>query len=108
MDVLARRDAVLSKALFVTATFLVTPYAFNYDMVVFSWVIIKLMDRNDNEPLDWVLMLALWATPFLTVPLGIAGLPLSFLPLVALGARLLWRMRYLGRHPALLKPPSAK
>ncbi len=102
------RDAVLSKALFVTATFLVTPYAFNYDMVVFSWVIIKLMDRNDNEPLDWVLMLALWATPFLTVPLGIAGLPLSFLPLFALGARLLWRMQYLGSYPALLKPPSAK
>jgi len=27
-----RRDPVLSVALFVTATFLVTPYAFNYDM----------------------------------------------------------------------------
>jgi alpha-1,2-mannosyltransferase len=35
-----RRDRVLSNALFVTATFVVTPYAFNYDMVVFGWVIL--------------------------------------------------------------------
>jgi alpha-1,2-mannosyltransferase len=86
-----RRDAVLSSALFVTATFLVTPYAFNYDMVVFGWVIIKLMERSDNEPVDWVLMLAVWAMPVLTVPLGIMALPVSFLPLLALGMRLVWR-----------------
>jgi alpha-1,2-mannosyltransferase len=48
-----RRDVDLSNALFVTATFLVTPYAFNYDMVVLSWVIIKLMDRNDNSAWDY-------------------------------------------------------
>jgi hypothetical protein len=88
-----RRDGDLSTAVFVTATFLVTPYVFNYDMVVFGWVIVKLMDRTDNETADWVLMLAVWATPLLTVPLGIAGLPLSFLPLLAFGARLLWRTR---------------
>ena len=82
-----RRDVNLSNALLVTATFLVTPYAFNYDMVVFGWVIIKLMDRNDNEPCDWALMLAVWAIPFATVPLGIAGLPVSFLPLLVFGLR---------------------
>jgi alpha-1,2-mannosyltransferase len=87
-----RRDVDLSNALFVTATFLVTPYAFNYDMVVLSWVIIKLMDRNDNSAWDYGLMLAVWAAPFLTVPLGIAGLPVSFLPMLTLGARLLWRI----------------
>ena len=43
-----RRDVDLANALLVTATFLVTPYAFNYDMVVFGWVVIKLMDRGDN------------------------------------------------------------
>jgi len=88
-----RRDGDFSTAVFVTATFLVTPYVFNYDMVVFGWVIVKLMDRTDNETADWVLMLAVWATPLLTVPLGIAGLPLCFLPLLAFGARLLWRIR---------------
>jgi len=37
-------------------------------------------------------MLAVWAVPFLTVPLGIAGLPVSVLPILAFGARVLWRM----------------
>jgi hypothetical protein len=59
---------------------------------VLSWVIIKLMDRNDNSGWDYGLMLAVWAAPFLTVPLGIAGLPVSFLPMLTLGARLLWRI----------------
>ena len=87
-----RRDVDLSNALLVTATFLVTPYAFNYDMVVFGWVIIKLIDRRDNTAWDYGLMLAVWAVPFLTVPLGIAGLPVSVLPILAFGARVLWRM----------------
>ena len=51
----------------VTATFLVTPYAFNYDMVAFGWVVIKLMDRPDNDAWDYGLMLAVWSLPFLTV-----------------------------------------
>jgi hypothetical protein len=90
-----RRDVDLSNALLVTATFLVTPYAFNYDMVVFGWVIIRLMDRSDNQPLDWALMLAVWAIPFATVPLGIAGLPISLFPFLVFGLRLLQRMRNL-------------
>jgi alpha-1,2-mannosyltransferase len=88
----ARRDVDMANAMLVTATFLVTPYAFNYDMVVFGWVILTLMEREDNTTLDYGLMLAIWATPFMTVPLGIAGLPLSCLPLLGFGARLLWRL----------------
>jgi len=90
-----RRDPTLSMALFVTAIFTVTPYAFNYDMVVFGWVIVKLMDRADNEPLDYALMLAVWATPALTVVLGMTGfLPISSLALIVFGARLWWRMAH--------------
>jgi hypothetical protein len=88
-----RRDADLSNALLLNAAFLVTPYAFNYDMVVFGPVITRLMDRDGNTRLDYGLMLAVWALPFLTVALGIAGIPLSFLPLAALAARLVWRLQ---------------
>jgi hypothetical protein len=88
-----RREPDLSNALFVTATFLVTPYAFNYDMVAFGWVAIKLIERTDNDAWDYGLLLAVWAVPFLTVPIGMAGLPLSFLPMLALGGKLLWRIR---------------
>ena len=72
-----------------------TPYAFNYDMVVFGWVIVKLMDRADNNGCDYALMLAVWIIPFLTVPLGIAGVPISSLPMFAFAIRLLWRMHKL-------------
>jgi alpha-1,2-mannosyltransferase len=87
-----RRDRDLSNMLFVTASFVATPYAFNYDMVVFAWVAIKLMERSDNGPWDYALMLAVWAMPFLTVPLGLIGLPISVLPVVALAGRLVWRL----------------
>jgi alpha-1,2-mannosyltransferase len=88
-----RRDGDLSNALLVTAIFTVTPYAFNYDMVVFGWVMIMLMDRSDNEPLDYWLMLAVWAVPFVTVPMGMSVvLPISFLPILAFGVRLFWRL----------------
>jgi hypothetical protein len=92
-----RRDRDLSNALFVTAAFLVTPYAFNYDMVVFGWVLVKLMDRADNNACDYALMLVIWIIPFLTVPLGIAGVPISSLPMLAFAARALWRMHILQR-----------
>jgi len=88
-----RRDPVLSNALLITAIFAATPYAFNYDMVVFGFVVITLIRRIDNEPLDYWLLLAVWTVPFLTVPVGMAGIPASCLPIAALGGRLLWRLR---------------
>jgi hypothetical protein len=88
-----RRDPVLSMAVLVTAVFTVTPYAFNYDMVVFGWVIVRLMDRADNAPLDYALMLAVFATPALTVVMGMTGvLPFSSAAIIALLARLVWRL----------------
>jgi len=40
--------------------------------------------------LDYWLILAVWTVPFLTVPLGMADIPGSCLPIAALGARLVW------------------
>lgn len=87
------RDPVLSLAFLVSATFLFTPYAFNYDMVAFGWVMLKLMDRPDNDRWDYALMLAVWALPFATILMGLAGLPGSFLPILGLSGRLVWRIR---------------
>jgi alpha-1,2-mannosyltransferase len=99
-----RRDPLLSNALFITATFAVTPYAFNYDMVVLGFVAITLIKRPDNEPLDHWLLLAVWTVPLLTVPLGMAGIPASCLPVATLGGRLLWRLRNASDIPV---KPSA-
>jgi alpha-1,2-mannosyltransferase len=87
-----RRDPVLSVALFVTATFLVTPYAFNYDMVVFGWVIALLRERG-GEPLDDRLAMAVWTLPVTAMLLGLFGIPGSAAVLAAFAARLLWRLK---------------
>jgi hypothetical protein len=89
-----RGRCILSNALFITAIFPATPYAFNYDMVVFGF------NRTDNEPLDYWLLLAVWTVPFLTVPIGMASVPASCLPIAALGGRLLWRLCKTSEVPA--------
>jgi alpha-1,2-mannosyltransferase len=85
-----RRDETLSIALFVTASFLVTPYAFNYDMVVFGWVIALLRERGGTAFDDRLAMLV-WTLPITTL-IGLAGIPGSSLVLAAFAARLLWRL----------------
>jgi alpha-1,2-mannosyltransferase len=64
-----RRDPTLSTALLVTASFLVTPYAFNYDMVVFGWVIALLREKG-GAPLDDRLALAVWTLPVTAMVMG--------------------------------------
>jgi hypothetical protein len=50
--------------------------------------------------LDHWLLLAVWTVPFLTVPVGMAGIPASCLPIAAFGGRLLWRLRKTSDMPA--------
>ena len=91
------RDPVLSVSLLVTAGFLVTPYAFNYDMVVFGWVIALLREKG-GEPLqhrlfDDRLAMAVWTLPVTAMALALFGIPGSALVLIAFAGRLLWRLR---------------
>jgi alpha-1,2-mannosyltransferase len=97
-----RRDPVLSVALFVTASFLVTPYAFNYDMVVFGWVLALLREKG-GEPLDDRLAMAVWTLPVTAILLGLLGIPGSAAVLAAFAVRLLWRMK--GARDAVAAAP---
>jgi hypothetical protein len=104
-----RRDPVLSLALLVTAACVVTPYAFNYDMVIFSWVIAKLVDRPGNTGWDYGLMFAVWVLPVATIIVGLAGIPGSGLVLIVFGGRLLWRLRNDERLAGLsTHPPGSQ
>jgi hypothetical protein len=88
-----RRDPVLSTALLVTAAFMVTPYSFNYDMVVFGWTLALLRQRSDNTALDHALILAMWALPVVMMVFGIVlHLPIAIVVLGAFAARLVWRL----------------
>jgi hypothetical protein len=62
-------------------------------MVVFGWATLKLLQRSDNDAWDYALMLAVWALPFITVLMGVGHLPGSFVPILGLMGRLLWRLR---------------
>jgi hypothetical protein len=87
-----KRDPALSVALFVTATFLVTPYAFNYDMVVFGWVLALLREEGGGTPWDDRLAMAVWTLPVTAMLLGLFAIPGSAAVLIAFAARLLWRL----------------
>ena len=67
-----QRDPALSTALFVTASFLVTPYAFNYDMVIFGWVLAQLRDHDGTRSFDDRLAMVVWILPVTTMILGLA------------------------------------
>jgi hypothetical protein len=87
-----RRDAELSLALLITATFTVSPYAFNYDMVLLSAVIVRLLNRANNERWDYILMLVVWIMPVALIGFGMFLIPGSALSILAFGGRLFWRM----------------
>ena len=87
-----RRDRTLSLCLLITATFLVTPYVLNYDMVVLAFVVALLRERPDNTMADHWLLLAVWTLPVAMMLAGAAFLPLAPILLIALTCRLIWRL----------------
>ncbi len=89
-----KRDPVLSLAVLVTATFLVTPYMLDYDMVVLGYVVALLRTRTDNNFTDHVLGLAVWALPLAMLLLGLAGIPVAMVVLPAFAGRLVWRLSH--------------
>jgi alpha-1,2-mannosyltransferase len=87
-----RRDRALSLALLITATFLVTPYILNYDMVVLGFVVALLRDRPDNTAADHRLLIAVWSLPVTMMFAALIWIPLAPIVLIAFAARLVWRL----------------
>ncbi len=77
-----RRDPLLSYAVLITACFVVTPYIFNYDMVVFGWLLAVLWSRF-GAAWDRALLLAVWTLPVAMLFYGEWYLPVAA-PLMAL------------------------
>lgn len=88
-----KRDPMLGQALFVTATFLATPYMFNYDMVALAIVVALLRQRPDNTWTDHALIAGVWLLPLAMLPPGLVGIPIASPLLAALAVRLVWRLR---------------
>ncbi|HZS62919.1 MAG TPA: glycosyltransferase family 87 protein [Xanthobacteraceae bacterium] len=91
---LQKRDPLLSFALLVTAIFLASPYLFNYDMVVLSFVVALMRQRGGNSLLDHILGLLVWTLPVSMMLLAVIHIPLAPIVLLAFGGRLLWRLAH--------------
>jgi hypothetical protein len=102
-----RRDPALSLAYLVTATFLVTPYILNYDMVAFGFVVALLRDRPDNTMRDHWLLLAVWSLPVTMMFAGAVLIPLAPIVLIAFACWLLRRLAQGGQREAQLPSPQA-
>jgi alpha-1,2-mannosyltransferase len=99
-----RRDPNLSLALFVTATFLFTPYILNYDMVMFGFVVALLRDRADNTMRDHWLLLAVWSLPVSMMFAGAIWIPLAPVVLVMFACWLLRRLAQSDRSEVRALP----
>ena len=95
-----RRDPQLSLALFVTATFLFTPYILNYDMVMFGFVVALLRDRAGNTMRDHWLLLAVWSLPVTMMFAGAIWIPLAPVVLIMFACWLLRRLAQGDRSQA--------
>lgn len=87
-----RRDPALSMALFITATFLASPYLFNYDMVIFGFLVAALRERADNTVVDHALAFLIWSLPVTMMLFGVVKVPIAPLVLAVFAGRLLWRL----------------
>jgi hypothetical protein len=102
-----KRDPILSLALFVTATFLFSPWMLNYDMVVFGWVVALIRERADNTVADDRLAIAVWALPVIMLLFGAVHIPIAMLVLPAFAGRLIWRLSRTGvRHAVSGEAPG--
>ena len=102
-----RRDPALSLAYFVTATFLVTPYILNYDMVVLGFVVALLRGRADNTPRDHQLLIAVWTLPVTMMFAALVFVPLGPIVLGWFGYRLLQRLKQSEARKAEALPERA-
>lgn len=102
-----KRDPVLSIALFITATFLFSPYTLGYDMVIVGWAIALLRERDDNTMFDHYLALGVWLLPIaMPIVSGLTGFPPGVFVMMLFGGRLLWRLRRSSVPSAVALTPA--
>ncbi len=99
----ARADRRLQAAALIVAVFLVTPYAFNYDMTILSVAVLWTLGhavKTGFMPGEKLLYAMVWILPVTVMAANYRGLPLAPLVLVAFFAVLLARIRGWAAKPA--------
>jgi alpha-1,2-mannosyltransferase len=98
-----RCDPLVSAAVLLTASVIATPYSFNYDMVVFGWLMAMLWPRLTGI-WDRLLLLVVWTLPVTMVVFGDLSLPVAA-PILAI---FLIRLVVLAQNVPRLSPPAAQ
>jgi alpha-1,2-mannosyltransferase len=99
-----RRDPMLSNAMLLAASLLVTPYSFNYDMAALIAVLAQMRLRPDNSRIDTALILIVWMLPAVMMLGFFVHLAGSALVLLVLINRLFERTRQTDAVPAFVAP----
>lgn len=97
-------DRKLQIAVLAVATFLVTPYAYNYDMTLVSVAVLWALGHATKTgflPGEKLLLVAVWILPLAVMPAGYNGLPVAPLVLGGFLAVLLARIYGWAPKPAL-------
>jgi len=99
---------IVLAAVLLTASAIASPYSFNYDMVVFGWIIAMLWPRLRGLP-DRALLLLVWTLP--VTMLGFADVWLPFAaPLMAgfLAGYLAYDLTHYAQHHFPMRSGYAK
>jgi hypothetical protein len=99
-------DRCIQIAILATATFLISPYLFNYDMAMLLGALIFVFDkfsRTRFQPHEQFILLSAWALPALGMFLNYMSLPLGPIFLLALLIVLMSRQNRIknGSIPAM-------
>jgi alpha-1,2-mannosyltransferase len=102
-----RRDPMLSNAMLLAASLLVTPYSFNYDMAALIAVLAQMRLRPGNSRIDTALILTVWMLPVVMMLGFFVKLAGSALVLLALMNRLFERLRQVDAVPSVVRGVAA-
>ena len=102
-----KRDPILSCAVLITASFVVTPYAFDYDMVVFGWLLAMLWPCFEAR-WDRILFLLIWTLPVTMLVFGAWCLPVAAPLMVLFLLRLLQKQNGGNAVPAAMQLQTGK
>jgi hypothetical protein len=97
-----RRDPMLSNAMLLAASLLVTPYSFNYDMAALIAVLAQIRLRPGNSRIDTALILIVWMLPVVMMLGFFVHLAGSALVLLVLMNRLFERLRQADAVPSIV------
>ena len=98
-------DEFLKYAIFITCTFLLTPYLMMYDILILVWVTLTMATRYQMSKLNTLNYICLMLLPIIGISLSLLHIPGSFLVIVGIA---IWISKKALNAPAKILAKSEK